>query len=170
MDFAAVETIDRYRSDDFDDFSGDDTRSKEIVDERLKLSATVNNVEDEQVSFLRLARHSGYLEADMQYSSESDVQTSGTGFAAVRIAGIIYNDLSADGGDLNGSVWTSVMLIKNADSQLVGEYCIFRSNDENCSTSTDLADGLDDDRCPTFDLEVTEDTTYNASIALDETA
>jgi hypothetical protein len=170
VDLAAVDTTGRYRSDDFDDFTGDNTRSKEIVDERLRLSATVNNAEDEQVSFLRLARHSGYLEADMQYSSESDVQTSGGGFAAVRIAGIIYNDLSADGDNLNGSVWTSVMLIKNADSQLVGEYCIIRSNDENFSTSTDLADGLDDDRCPTFDLEVSEDTTYNASIALDEAA
>ena len=53
---------------------------------------------------------------------------------------------------------------------LVGEYCLLRGDADNFSEFTDLADGMDDNRCPTFDLAVEPDTFYNAKMALDRDA
>jgi len=171
VDFAPIDTADRYKTDDFDDFRDDDNRSKEIIDGRLRMSATVASSDEDNVAFLRFAQPNDYIEADLIYSSESAVDTTAGGFAAVRIAGLLYNDTSAqlDVGEL-GSVFAAVMLINNADSGLVGEYCAIRSDAEDFSASTDLADGMDDNRCPTFELAVSPDTIYNASLSLDQDA
>jgi len=169
FDGAAIQN--RYRTDDFDDFGGDNDRSKEVVDGRLRMSASVADSDGNSDAFLRLAEPNDYIEADLLYSSESSVDTTAGGFAAVRLSGLLYNDTSGelDVGNL-GSVFASVMLIENADSGLVGEYCAIRSDAVDFSESTDLADGLDDDRCPTFALAVSPDTAYNASLSLDQDA
>jgi len=166
-----LDTQGRYKTDNFDNFSGDDNRSKEVINGRLRMSATVNSSEEDNDAFLRLANPNDYIEADLIYSSESSVDTSGGGFAAVRVGGLLYNDTSdaLDVGNL-GTVWASVMLIDNADSGLVGEYCVIRSDAADFSESTDLADGMDNDRCPTFELAVSADTIYNASLSLDSEA
>ena len=171
VDLSILPVLGRYKTDDFDDFSGDDDRSKEIVDGRLRLSASVADSEGDNVAFLRLAEPNDYIEADLVYSGESSVDTSAGGFAAVRLAGLLYNDVSSetDIGNL-GSVFASVMLIENAGSGLVGEYCLIRSDADDFSESTDLADGMDDERCPTFDLAVSPDTVYRARLSLDQEA
>ncbi len=171
VNFDSINTQGRYKTDDFDDFRGEEDRSKEVIDGRLRMSTTVNSSDEENTTFLRFANSGDYIEADLVYSSESDVDTSAGGFAAVRIAGLLYNDTSAelDIGEL-GSVWGSVMLIDNAGTGLVGEYCAIRSDADDFSESTDLADGINDMRCPTFELEVQPDTVYNASLSLDQEA
>lgn len=160
----------RYRTDSFDNFSDDDSRDKRIVNGQLFLSASNSDVDSDNDSFLRLANATDHLEAEMAYSSESSV-TLNDGFSAVRLSGVFYNErTNAPDGDNTGEVWSSVMLIRNSDGNLVGEYCVIRSDAPDWSVSTDLADQMDNDRCPTFDLEVAEDTFYKASISLDEQA
>jgi len=156
----------RYRTDDYDNFSDDESRDKQIVNEQLRLTSSNTDIDGDNDTFLRLNSATNYLEAEMSYSSDSDV-VLGEGFAAVRIGGVLYNEFTSDPTDSMGDVWSSVMLIKNPDGVLVGEYCIARSDGPNFSVFTDLADGEDNDRCPTFDLEVEEDTFYTASIGFD---
>ncbi len=160
----------RYKTDNFDNFADDPNRSKEIVDNRLRLSTTNNDPDNENDTFLRFNEPNDYIEADLVFSSESDI-TLADGFAAVRVAGSLYNERSSNRDDGNtGDVWGSVMLIQNADGNLVGEYCLIRADVDDWSISTDLADGLDDDRCPTFDLPVELDRSYTAILSLDQVA
>jgi len=179
VDISNYNDTNNYRHDGFDDFTGDENRSKEIVDGRLRLSSSASNAEDNSDSFLRFAKPSTFIQADMVFSSESEIDTTGadlegeTGaaFGAVRIAGIQYNELSADSDAGNlGSVWGAVMLIDHAATGLVAEYCVIRSDADDFSASTDLGDGMDDDQCPKFDLSVEKDVVYNASIDLDTEA
>ncbi len=169
IELAVASEEGRYRTGDFDDFSADTERDKRIVNEQLLLSVSNSDTNSDNDTFLRLANATEYLEAEMLYSSDSDVDL-GEGFAAVRISGVFYNEFSSDPEDSNGEVWSSVMLIKNPDGALVGEYCAIRSDAADFSVTTDLADGEDNDRCPTFDLQVEEDTVYKASIDLDQEA
>jgi len=171
LDIRSINEFSRYQQSDFDDFPDDANRSKEVVDGRLRLSTTVDSADEDGDAFLRFSEPNDYIEADMVYSSETAVTLSEDGFAAVRLSGLLYNDISADTSLGNtGSVWASVMLIDNAGSGLEGEYCVIRSDTDDFSSSTDLGDGLDDNRCPTFDLAVERDVVYNASMQLDQEA
>lgn len=176
IDLSAVDAPVRYRTDDFDDFRDDPNRSKEIVDGRLKLATTVSDVASDNVSFLRLADQSNHIEAELEFSSESAVAfPTGNGFASIRIAGILFNTNSAGESDelgQAGNVWGSVNLIRNgSDSgRLVGEYCLIRNDSGDWSVTADLADGLDDMRCPVFDINIVEDTAYKAALTFDPQA
>lgn len=166
IDLSVAAEAARYRTDNFDNFSNDENRDKQIVNEQVRLSTTNTDINSDNDTFLRLANATDYLEAEIAYSSDSDV-VHGDGFSAVRIAGVFYNENTSEPDDSLGEVWSSVMLIKNPDGVLVGEYCIIRSDVADFSVTTDLADMEENDRCPTFDLQVEEDTFYKASIDLD---
>ncbi len=170
FDLSIAPLLSRYRTGDFDNYSDDPDRSKDVVAGRLRLSATNRDTETDNNADLRMQQRTGYLEADLTYSSESDV-VNGEGFSAVRVSGVVYNDGSSTGeGDLTGQVWAGVMLIENPGTGLVAEYCLLRAENPEWSESSDLADMANDDRCPTFDLQVQPDTAYNAVLELDEEA
>jgi len=160
-----------YKQDDFDYYDDDPKRSKEIVDNRLKLSATVADAGENNQSLLRFRENGQFIGGDLTYSSESTKGDYSEGFQSIRLSGLLYSAESDDlDGDNTGAVFAAVSLIENANTELVGEYCLIRSNDATFSTFTDLADGMADNRCPTFDLPITADSAYSASIELDVTA
>ena len=160
-----------YKQDDFDTYDDDPTRSKEILDSRLKLSASVANAGENNESLLRFRENGQFIGGDITYSSESTKGDYSEGFQSIRLSGLLYNDVSDDvDGDNTGAVFAALSLIENANTELVGEYCLIRSNDANFDSTIDLADGMADNRCPTFDLTVTPDSTYSASIELDVAA
>jgi len=170
VDLSTINDLGRYKTDNFDNFDDDSTRAKIVENGKLRLSASNDSRETENDAFLRLGEDSDYIEAELVYSSSSNVDTSTAGFAAVRIAGLLYREQELV-DDNTGSVWGAVMLIDNAEVEgLVGEYCLIRSDSSDFSESTDLADMMEDDRCPTFDLPVVVDTPYTAKLALDREA
>ena len=169
VDTTRLDIFDRYATEDFDTFTGDSTRSKTIEDGRLLLTASVDAMNSANESFLRFQDTVDYIEADLLFSSETEIDTSNGGFGAVRLQGIMYNEISADNDAGNlGSVFSLIQLIDQSETGLVAEYCILRSDNADFSESTDLADGLDDNRCPTFDLNVEVDTVYNARMSLNQ--
>lgn len=168
IDYNTLDKVGRYKTDDFDNFDDEPNKDKYVNDGVLTLSATNTDTETNNDSFLRLEEDSDYIEADIKYSSTSIVDNSAEGFSSVRIAGGLYRDLEDDDNGSIGFVWGTVQLIDQALADgLVGEYCLLRGDAENFSEFTDLADGMDDNRCPTFDLAVEPDTFYNAKMALD---
>jgi len=168
VDLNAIANPSPFKQDDFDFYDDDPSRSKEIINNRLKLSATNSDPESDNTSQLRFRTNGTFIGGDITYSSESIENPTGEGFQSIRLSGLLYNDLSDDvNADLTGSVFAAVSLIENGSSELVGEYCLIRSNDASFNTSTDLADGMDDGRCPTFDILIEADTSYSASVDLD---
>ncbi|MDB4223239.1 JDVT-CTERM domain-containing protein [Granulosicoccus sp.] len=173
VDLSIASKSGQYKTDDFDNYRDEANRSKEVVNGQLILSASNDDIENSINADLRMAEFTGYLEADITYSSESAIVTDEAGaFAGVRVSGGLYNDGASSGdGDSTGNVWGSVMLIQNNDVDgLVGEYCLLRADNADWTESSDLADMTDDMRCPTFDLTVQADTAYNAVLQLDAEA
>jgi len=176
LELSIVDDPSNYKVDNYDNFSDDPNRTKEIVDGRLKLATTVSDPADDNQAFLRFVNRSNYIEAELEYASESSVDfPAGEGFASVRIAGILYNVNSAGESDelgYNGNVWGSVNLIRNGNDsgQLAGEYCLIRNDSDDWTVTTDLADGMNDFRCPVFNFNIEEDTAYKAALGFDPVA
>ena len=171
IDYNVLDKLGRYKTGDFDNFDDEPNRDKFVSNGVLTLSATNTDTETNNDSFLRLGENSDYIEADIKYSTTSNVDNGAEGFSSVRIAGGIYRDFEDENNGSEGFVWGTVQLIDQALADgLVGEYCLLRGDAEDFSEFTDLADGMDDNRCPTFDLAVEPDTFYNAKMALDREA
>lgn len=151
-----------------DDLSNDPSRTRDVSDGVLTLTAINSDVDSDNTTSLQYQDPSNFVGADITYSSNSDVALNEEGFNSVRLAGIMYRDtMPPDDDSLIGAVFGIAQLIVNSDGLLVGEYCLIRSSNEDFSETTDLADGMDDGRCPQFDLPIVADQSYAVSMQLD---
>lgn len=117
---------------------------------------------------------SQFISATVNVSSDS---VSGSDKMSLGVGGHMYNDIQ-DGGlprvnpnqtNGEGSVYGEVELVINDDNENFIQYCAWRSNTVDFSSSTELNSEITDaEQCPRFNTALALDTDYKVSVSLDK--
>lgn len=110
------------------------------------------------------------IEASLELSSETFIPANDDPNAVpahMRIGGVFYNG-TAEGGSNNneGNVFAAVILRRFPSNSMTLEYCLFRSNNADFSSGTELIMG-GGSNCGDFSITPGLDTAYTVSIAID---
>jgi len=140
------------------------------VDERVRYEVRAPADATERTG-LTVFGNNQKIEATIELSSDSVVGAPVTedddAFVFVRLGGTFYNDTAEDGFNENeGNVFSTIVLRQNDDDSLELQYCLFRSDDADFSTATELVmqDGTE---CGEFTTVAELDTSYNVAINSD---
>lgn len=111
------------------------------------------------------------IEATIELSSASVVAApvieGDEAFVFVRLGGTFYNDTAEGGFNANeGNVFAAIAMRQNDDGTRELQYCMFRADDADFSTATELVmqDGTE---CGNFTTVAELDTSYNVGINSD---
>ena len=145
-----------------------------VFDGRLNIELDASVDDDGQKQFRYVSRNpNDFISATINLSSSSD---SSGGELELGVGGHMYNDIQDGGlaqdddGNNEGSVFAILRLIANDDDGGGDhfEYCAFRSNTDNFSSSIELVTNVEDaNSCARLDMQPQMDTDYQLVIELD---